>query len=59
MTCPDLQVVLEHALEQPIHVDLYEATPNDPAVPTGKTFARLSCAEMGLLDSRELLQSVC
>lgn len=37
--------------EHPYQVDLYEARPTDPTVPRGKVFARLTCGELGLLDS--------
>lgn len=53
-TCPT-QVQLEPGLAggQPYRVDLYEARPNDPAVPAGKAFARLTCGDVGLLESCE------
>ena len=38
------------AAAQPYRVDLFEAQPTDPAAPCGKAFARLSCAELGVLD---------
>ena len=43
---------LEPALQaqQQYRVDLFEAHPTDPTAPCGKTFARLSCAELGVLD---------
>ena len=38
------------AAQGPYRVDLFEAQPCDPTAPHGKAFARLSCAELGVLD---------
>ena len=38
---------------QPFRVDLYEARANDPAVPQGKAFARLTCGDVGLMEACE------
>lgn len=44
-------VTLEPKFKQEFKVELYEAMPNDPAVPSGKAFARLSFTEVGLLEN--------
>jgi hypothetical protein len=41
-------VELEPFLRRPHRVELYEAVAGDPAVPAGKSFARLSYADMGV-----------
>ncbi|GAB4820329.1 hypothetical protein N2152v2_007375 [Parachlorella kessleri] len=47
----ELDPSVHGAGQQPFRVDLYEARANDPAVPQGKAFARLTCGDVGLLEA--------